>query len=136
MGRTRRCAGEIATNYPPGIFYPSYRYTGGKQVDGKTNFMLFGIGIDVIVEKTDTFTKDTKKSVVVRVPSRKISPPWRSIRFRLALRAYAPWGVRVVSQTKSRKIPTRKNLPLFFASRYEAMPDAEVQAALMKRIRE
>ena len=42
----------------------------------------------------------------------------------------------MVSQTKSRKIPTRKHLPLFFASRYEAMPDAEVQAALMKRIRE
>ena len=37
------------------------------------------------------------------------STPWGSIRFRLAPRAYAPWGciVRVVSQTKSRKIPTR-----------------------------
>ena len=44
----------------------------------------------------------------VRVPSRSISPPWGSIRFRLALRTYAPWGVRVVSQTKSRKMPTRK----------------------------
>ena len=53
----------------------------------------------------------------VRVACRSISPPWRSIRFRLALRTYAPWGVRVVSQTKSRKIPTRKRLPLFFASR-------------------
>ena len=53
----------------------------------------------------------------VRVASRSISPRWRSIRFRLALRTYAPWGVRVVSQTKSRKIPTRKHLPLFFASR-------------------
>ena len=38
-----------------------------------------------------------------RVPSRSITPPWGSIRFRLALRACAPWGciVRVVSQTKS-----------------------------------
>ena len=53
----------------------------------------------------------------VRAVSRSISPPWGSIRFRLALRTYAPWGVRVVSQTKSRKIPTRKFLPLFFASR-------------------
>ena len=53
----------------------------------------------------------------VHVASRSISPRWRSIRFRLALRTYAPWGVRVVSQTKSRKIPTRKHLPLFFASR-------------------
>ena len=53
----------------------------------------------------------------VRVASRSISPPWGSIRFRLALRTYAPWGVRVVSQTKSRKIPTRNILPLFFASR-------------------
>ena len=38
--------------------------------------------------------------------SHLIPPPWGSIRFRLALRTYAPWGVRVVSQTKSRKIPT------------------------------
>ena len=45
--------------------------------------------------------------------SRSIPPPWRSIRFRLALRTYAPWGVRVVSQTKSRKIPGRNILPLF-----------------------
>ena len=44
------------------------------------------------------------------------------IRFRLALRTYAPWGVRVVSQTKSRKIPTRKILPLFFASRSVLLP--------------
>ena len=50
----------------------------------------------------------------VRVVSRSISPPWGSIRFRLVLRTYAPWGVRVVSQTKSRKIPTRNILPLFF----------------------
>ena len=49
--------------------------------------------------------------------SRSIPPPWRSIRFRLALRTYAPWGVRVVSQTKSRKIPTRKILTLFFETR-------------------
>ena len=53
----------------------------------------------------------------VRVPSRSIPPPWGSIRFRLALRTYAPWGVRVVSQAKSRKIPTRKILPLFFVRR-------------------
>jgi len=50
--------------------------------------------------------------------SRSMSPPWRPIRFRVALRTYryAPWGciVRVVSQTKSRKIPTRKMLPHFF----------------------
>ena len=40
------------------------------------------------------------------------------IRVRLALRTYAPWRciVRVVSQTKSRKIPTRKGIPLFFVS--------------------
>ena len=52
--------------------------------------------------------------VGVCVASRSISPRWGSTRFRLALRTYAPWGVRVVSQTKSRKIPTRKILPLFF----------------------
>ena len=52
----------------------------------------------------------------VRVATRSITPRWRSIRFRLALRTYdaPPCGpsVRVVSQTKSRKIPTRKILPL------------------------
>ena len=57
------------------------------------------------------------------------TPPWRSIRFRLALRAYAPWGVRVVSQTKSRKIPTRKKLPLFFASRHPLPPPPPPSAA-------
>ena len=54
----------------------------------------------------------------VRAMSRSIPPPWRSIRFRLVLRTYAPWGVRVVSQTKSRKIPTRKILPHFLVIRY------------------
>ena len=55
----------------------------------------------------------------VHVVSRSITPPWGSMRFRLALRTYAPCGpsVRVVSQTKSRKRPTRNILPLFFASR-------------------
>ena len=43
-------------------------------------------------------------------------PRWASIQFRLAFRTYAPCGpsVRVVSQTKSRKLPTRDILPLFF----------------------
>ena len=47
---------------------------------------------------------------------RSISPQWGAIRCRLALRTYdaPPWGVRVVSLTKSRKIPTRQILPLFF----------------------
>ena len=62
----------------------------------------------------------------VRVASRSIPPPWGSIRFRLALRTYAPCGpsVRVVSQTKSRKIPTRNVLPLFVVVRYDTVPDA------------
>ena len=42
----------------------------------------------------------------VRVASRTMSPPWGSIRFRLAPRTYDPRGVRVVSRTKLRKIPT------------------------------
>ena len=44
-------------------------------------------------------------------------PHGGTIQFRLALRTYdaPPWGVRLMSQTKSRKIPTRKILPLFFA---------------------
>ena len=56
------------------------------------------------------------------VVSRSVSPQWRSIRLRLAPRAYsydAPrWGciVRVVPgrRTKSRQTPTRKTLPFFF----------------------
>ena len=59
-----------------------------------------------------------QRPAVARVARRSISPPWRSIRFRLALRTYAPWGVRVVSRTKSRKIPTRNILPLFFCCRH------------------
>ena len=55
----------------------------------------------------------------VRVVGRSISPPWGSIRFRQAPRTYdaPPWGARVVSQTKSRKIPTRNILPLFSVTR-------------------
>ena len=64
----------------------------------------------------------------VRVASRSISPPWRSIRFRLALRTYAPRGVRVVSQTKSRKIPTRKILPLFFVRSATSGPSARASS--------
>ena len=56
--------------------------------------------------------------VQVRVPSRSISPPWGPIRFRPAPHTYdaPPCGpsVRVVSQTKSRKIPTRNGSPLLF----------------------
>ena len=50
----------------------------------------------------------------VRVPSRSPSPQWWPTRFRLAPRTHdaPPWGVRVVSLTESRKITTRKNLPL------------------------
>ena len=53
------------------------------------------------------------------VVSRSIPPPWGSIRFRLAHHTYAPWGciARVVSQTRSRKIPTLKPLPLYFVIR-------------------
>ena len=52
--------------------------------------------------------------VQVRVASRSILPPWGSFRFRPALR------VRVVSQTKSRKIPTRIILPVFAAADHVA----------------
>jgi len=47
-------------------------------------------------------------------------PDGGSIRFRLALRTYdaPPWGVRAASQTKSRRIPTRKILLLFLVNSY------------------
>ena len=49
----------------------------------------------------------------VHVPSRSTPPRWGSIRCRLAPRTYAPRGdARVVSLTKSRKITTRRILPL------------------------
>ena len=42
---------------------------------------------------------------------------------------HAPWGyiVRVASQTKSRKIPTRNTLPLFFVSRRDKQNVAAVR---------
>ena len=60
----------------------------------------------------------------VRLVSRSISPQWGSIRFRLALRTYAPWGciVRVGSLTKSGKIPTQKILPLLCVIRPSSGP--------------
>ena len=51
----------------------------------------------------------------------------RSIRFRLALRTCAPWGARVVGLTKSRKIPTRKTLPLFFQITHTVPAAVEVE---------
>ena len=54
---------------------------------------------------------------VARVSSRPISPRWGSIRFRQALRTYAPCGpsVRVVSLTKSRKkYPPEKDYRSFW----------------------
>ena len=68
-------------------------------------------------------TTTTQTTTTVRAVSRSISPPWGSIRFRLALRAYAPWGVRVVSQTKSRKIPTRKYYRSFSRAGYDVDAD-------------
>ena len=53
----------------------------------------------------------------VRVPSLSTTPQWGSIRSRPPIRTYAPWGVRVDEQAKSRQMPTRNNLPLFLASR-------------------
>ena len=54
-----------------------------------------------------------------------ILPPWGSIRFRLAPRTYdaPPCGpsVLVLSQAKSRKLPTRKILPRSFVIRYGSM---------------
>ena len=51
----------------------------------------------------------------VRVTSRSISPQWGSSRFRPPACTYAPWGciVRVDELAKSRKRPTRNNLPPF-----------------------
>ena len=53
----------------------------------------------------------------VRVVSRSNPPQWWPIRNRPPICACAPWGVRVDELAKSRKIPTRKYLPLFFVSR-------------------
>ena len=66
-----------------------------------------------------TFWRHTEARAASRpIP---IPPRWRSIRFRLAPRAYdaPPWGciVRVVSPTKPRNRPTRNALPLFVTSR-------------------
>ena len=54
-------------------------------------------------------------SGMVRVVRRLVLPRWGSIRSRLALGTYAPWGciVRVEELAELKKIPTRKLLPLF-----------------------
>ena len=56
----------------------------------------------------ESSVSDRSTAAMVHPVGRLISPRWGSIRFRLALRTYALWGVRVVSLTKSRKIPTEK----------------------------
>jgi len=80
----------------------------------KYNWKRVGVLCDESVWATGTMAAFVGH-LKVRAPSRSIPPPWRSTRFRLAPRTYAPCGpsVRVVSQTKSRKIPTRKIFPLF-----------------------
>ena len=80
---------------------------------------LFGIYSSTQAVKVQFHSvRDVHVLSSVRVVSRSIPPPWGPIRFRLAPRTYAPWGliVRVVPGrlTKSRKIPTRNMLPLFF----------------------
>ena len=81
----------------PEILHVSERVSG---LNGGQTITIKGTGFD---------------AGAVRGTSRSIPPRWRTIRFRPALRTHAPWGciVRVVSQTKSRKIPTRDVLPLF-----------------------
>ena len=53
----------------------------------------------------------------VHFASRSLPSRWGAIRFRLALRAYTPWGLRRVSLTKSRTIPTHQTVPPFLALR-------------------
>ena len=90
---------------------------------------LHGLNLDVGITTfswmltifIDCVPASTMFRIWVRAASRSIPPPWWSIRFRLAPRTYdaPPWGciVRVVSQTKSRKIPTRRMLPPFFVTK-------------------
>ena len=86
--------------------------TGAKEIVAASHHATIApFTMDTVVEGRNMFR------IPVRVPSRSIPPPWESIRFCLAPRTYAPWGVRVVSQTESRKMSTRKTLPLFLAIR-------------------
>ena len=89
-----------------------------------------------LLSREQTLLATQRRTVpLASVVSRSISPRWRSIRFRMALRTYAPWGciVRVVSLTKSRNIPTRKILPLFFAIRWHAQKGKRAKGQKGKR---
>ena len=60
-----------------------------------------------IIQRLQTRLDKRLKAIQVRVTGRTIPPRWRSIRLRLAPCTCPPWGciVRVVGQTKPRKIP-------------------------------
>ena len=61
--------------------------------------------------------RSTPKRLAARPLQRTSPPQWGSTRFRPLICTYAPWGIRVVSLPKTRKIPTRKISPLFFVRR-------------------
>ena len=86
--------------------------------------MVYGAQVDNPYYQSETMkrrlnsVRNGPQGGPVPATSRSLSPRWRSIRFRLALRTHdaPPRGciVRVVSQTKSRKIPTRKIITALF----------------------
>ena len=56
---------------------------------------------------------------LVRAVGRSISPDGGQFDFVRGAKRTCPWGVRAVSLTKSRKMPTRKILPLVFVGRLD-----------------
>ena len=86
------------------------RVRGAKRnrTDGHPRFSLL-LAPPALRYNREIFEPQLTEDQRVRAASRSIPPPWGSIRFRVAPRTYASWGciVRVVTRTKSRKIPTR-----------------------------
>ena len=92
-------------------------YDGNRDIESLKRWAgMFSLTEELGVSMHDlavaSHTQDVNKLDIpeVRVASRSIPPRSGSIRFRFPPRTYdaPPWGVRVVSLAKSRKIPTRK----------------------------
>ena len=101
----------------------------GVRVDGPTESRKNTHPEDITaLVREQVSSVDNKTLLWARYASRAVQfhPQWGSIRFRLPPRTYdaPPWGciVRVVELAKSREIPTRKILPLFFMIRPHRSP--------------
>ena len=73
--------------------------------------------IQVMPGSTDCYVRARLPTAPpARTHAVQFHPPWGSVHFCFTSRTHAPWGVRAASLRKSKKIPLRKIVPLFFMS--------------------